>query len=73
MSPNDHKRKKEGEKGASEGGCGGIATNEVLSEVHNASCTVLKDFSRVGVFLNRSQQKYGQGWVSGWRVSRAWL
>lgn len=28
-----------------------LALNEVLREEHNAMCTVLKDFSSVGVFL----------------------
>lgn len=41
------------------------ASNEVLSEIHNAVCTALKDFSRVGVFLYGPQQKCGQGWVGG--------
>lgn len=32
------------------------ATNEVLSEIHNAVCTVLKDCSKGGVFLYGPQQ-----------------
>lgn len=43
-----------------------MATNEVLSEINNAACTVLKDFSKGGVFLYRPQQKCGVGWVGRW-------
>lgn len=42
------------------------AANEVLSEIHNAVCTALKDFSRGGVFLYRPQQKCGQGGWGSW-------
>ena len=42
-----------------------LAANEVWSEIHNAVCTALKDFSRGGVFLYGPQQKCGQsGWCS---------
>lgn len=38
-----------------------MPTNEVLSEINNAVCTVLKDFSEGGVFLYGPQQKCGWG------------
>lgn len=47
-----------------------MATNEVLSEINNAACTVLKDFSKGGVFLYRPQQKCGLG---GWEAGVSWL
>lgn len=37
-----------------------LATNEVLSEINNAVCTVLKECSEGGVFL------YGPQWRCGW-------
>lgn len=42
-----------------------LATNEVLSEINNAVCIVLKDFSKGGVFLYGSQQKCGWDWGVG--------
>lgn len=57
MRPNEQERKREeGDRERKK-----LAANEVLSETHNAVCTALKDFSRVGVFLYRPQQKCGQG------------
>lgn len=44
--------------------------NEVLSEINNAACTVLKDFSRGGVFLYGPQPKCGRDWGGGCGGSR---
>lgn len=56
--------KRETEKGDRKRKKSNLAANEVLSEIHNAVCTVLKDPSRVGVFLYGPQQKCGR--VGGW-------
>lgn len=73
MQPNDQERKRDWRQ--REGKKKETASNEVLSEIHNAVCTALKDFSRVGVFLYGPQQKCGQGWVGGgWASERgSWL
>lgn len=48
------------------------ATNEVLSEINNAMCTVLKDFSIGGVFSLLAPQKSSQvgSWVGWFAVAR---
>lgn len=67
MHPNGQERKKEGKQKAvkKREREKNLALNEVLREVHNAVCTVLKDFSSVGVFLYGPQQTHVQGWAGG--------
>ncbi len=65
MQPDDQGREREKKQN--------WAVNEVLSEIHNAVCTALKDISRGGVFLYGPQLKCGQGgwWIEGVLVRRS--
>lgn len=62
MQPDDREKKKKN-----------TTANEVFSEINNAVCTALKDFSRRGVFLYRPcRSAVGAGVVvgGGGRVAR---